>query len=251
MAPGEGNLDPTGPQLLAGWVPTLRYTSLGGATHTSSVTEVAEWVQTLAPSDRSSPVRSSPVRSSPVQSGLVQSGPVQSIRVRSVPVRSGPFRSGPVRLGPVRYGPVRYGPVQSVTVRSGRPVRSSPVHSGPVQSSRSSPVRRSPRLRPLAASASALTTPPPVYYPAPSDLNLDRAGQPRFFASATRGPHGKEWALADEQELIKLLVLRLRHPWAAWQGVGACGRTGAHQAYSGNPQAPPSCHPPSQDPHRS
>jgi hypothetical protein len=28
LAPGEGNLDPTGPQLQAGWVPTLRYTSI-------------------------------------------------------------------------------------------------------------------------------------------------------------------------------------------------------------------------------
>ena len=46
----------------------------------------------------------------------------------------------------------------------------------------------------------------PVYYPAPSDLNLDGAGQPLTFSSATLGPHGKEWALADEQELIKLLV---------------------------------------------
>ena len=51
LAPGEGILDPTGPKLQAGWVPTLRYTSLGGATHTSSVTEVADWVQTLAPPD--------------------------------------------------------------------------------------------------------------------------------------------------------------------------------------------------------
>jgi hypothetical protein len=34
LAPGEGNLDPTGPQIQAGWVPTLRYTALGGATHT-------------------------------------------------------------------------------------------------------------------------------------------------------------------------------------------------------------------------
>jgi hypothetical protein len=73
LAPGEGNLDPTGPQLQAGWVPTLRYTSLGGATHTSSVTEVAEWVQTLAPSDPSpsppvpnqSPSSPSPTTSSP------------------------------------------------------------------------------------------------------------------------------------------------------------------------------------------
>jgi hypothetical protein len=39
------------------------------------------------------------------------------------------------------------------------------------------------------------------------DLNLDGAGQPLTFSSATRGPHGKEWAFADdEQELIKLLV---------------------------------------------
>jgi hypothetical protein len=30
LAPGEGNLDPTGPQLQAGWVPTLRYSLLGG-----------------------------------------------------------------------------------------------------------------------------------------------------------------------------------------------------------------------------
>jgi hypothetical protein len=45
LAPGEGNLDPTGLHLQAGWVPTLRYNSLGGTTHTSSVTEVAEWVR--------------------------------------------------------------------------------------------------------------------------------------------------------------------------------------------------------------
>jgi hypothetical protein len=48
-------------------------------------------------------------------------------------------------------------------------------HTAPIVSSLSQ-LRRSPRLRPLAASASALITPPPVYYPAPSDLNLDRAG---------------------------------------------------------------------------
>ncbi len=58
-------------------------------------------------------------------------------------------------------------------------------------------LRRSPRLRPLAASASALITPPPTYYPAPSDLNLDGAGKPLTFSSAIRGPHGKEWGLGD------------------------------------------------------
>jgi hypothetical protein len=45
-----------------------------------------------------------------------------------------------------------------------------------------------------------------VYSPSPADLNLDGAGQPLSFFSAIRGPHGKEWTLADEQELIKLLV---------------------------------------------
>jgi hypothetical protein len=45
-----------------------------------------------------------------------------------------------------------------------------------------------------------------VYSPAPADLNLDGAGQPLSFSSAIRGPHGKEWTLADKQELIKLLV---------------------------------------------
>ncbi len=45
-----------------------------------------------------------------------------------------------------------------------------------------------------------------MYSPAPADLNLDGAGQPLSFSSAIRGPHGKEWTLADEQELIKLLV---------------------------------------------
>jgi len=45
-----------------------------------------------------------------------------------------------------------------------------------------------------------------VYSPAPADLNLDGAGQPLSFSSAIRGPHGKEWTLADEKELIKLLV---------------------------------------------
>jgi hypothetical protein len=39
-----------------------------------------------------------------------------------------------------------------------------------------------------------------------SDLNLDGAGKPLTFSSAIRGPHGKEWGLGDEQELIKLLV---------------------------------------------
>jgi hypothetical protein len=45
-----------------------------------------------------------------------------------------------------------------------------------------------------------------VYSPAPSDLNLDGAGKPLSFSSVICGPHGKEWTLADEQELIKLLV---------------------------------------------
>ncbi len=45
-----------------------------------------------------------------------------------------------------------------------------------------------------------------MYSPAPADLNLDGAGQPLSFSSAIRGLHGKEWTLADEQELIKLLV---------------------------------------------
>ena len=45
-----------------------------------------------------------------------------------------------------------------------------------------------------------------MYSPASADLNLDGAGQPLSFSSTIRGPHGKEWTLADEQELIKLLV---------------------------------------------
>ncbi len=45
-----------------------------------------------------------------------------------------------------------------------------------------------------------------MYSLAPADLNLDGAGQPLSFSSAIRGPPGKEWTLADEQELIKLLV---------------------------------------------
>ncbi len=32
------------------------------------------------------------------------------------------------------------------------------------------------------------------------------AGKPLSFSTAIRGPHGREWTLADEQELIKLLV---------------------------------------------
>jgi hypothetical protein len=46
-----------------------------------------------------------------------------------------------------------------------------------------------------------------VYSPALTDLNLDEAGQPLSISSAIREPHGKEWTLADEQELIKLLVI--------------------------------------------
>ena len=45
-----------------------------------------------------------------------------------------------------------------------------------------------------------------MYSPAPADLNLDGAKKPLSFSSAIRGPHGKEWTLADEQELIKLLI---------------------------------------------
>jgi hypothetical protein len=51
-----------------------------------------------------------------------------------------------------------------------------------------------------------------VYSPAPADLNLDGAGQPLSFSTAIRGPHGKEWMIADEQELIKLLVVTLKCP---------------------------------------
>ncbi len=67
-------------------------------------------------------------------------------------------------------------------------------------------LRRSPRLQALLSAASASTTTPPVYSPAPADLNLDGAGKPLSFSTAIHGPHGKEWTLADEQELIKLLV---------------------------------------------
>ena len=162
FGPGEGNLDPTGPQLQAGWVSPLRYTSLGGATHTSSVTEVAEWVQTLAPSDPS-PTPPVPNHSLPSPS----------------PTAASP-RPRPRHIPPPPFVPPTFSPSTALIV--------SPLPQP----------RRSPRLRPLAASASALITPPPiVYYPAPSDLNLDRAGQPLTFASATRGPHGKEWALAE------------------------------------------------------
>jgi hypothetical protein len=61
-------------------------------------------------------------------------------------------------------------------------------------------------LQALLSSTSAPTTALPVYSPAPADLNLDGAWKPLSFYSAIRGPHGKEWTLADEQELIKLLV---------------------------------------------
>ncbi len=45
-----------------------------------------------------------------------------------------------------------------------------------------------------------------MYSPVPAGLNLDGAEKPLSFSSAIRGPHGKEWTLADEQELIELLV---------------------------------------------
>ncbi len=45
-----------------------------------------------------------------------------------------------------------------------------------------------------------------MYSPAPADLNLVGAGKPLSFSFAISGPHGKEWTLADEQDLIKLLV---------------------------------------------
>jgi hypothetical protein len=141
LVPSEGNLDPTSPQLQAGWVPTLRCTSLGGATHTSSITEVAEWVQTLAPSDLFPP---------------------------------------PLVLSPPPYTPP-------------------PTLPPPVPQR-----RRSPRLQALLSSASAPTT--PCVLPCPRRLKPDGAGKPLSFSSAIRGPQGKEWTLADEQELIKLPV---------------------------------------------
>ncbi len=49
-----------------------------------------------------------------------------------------------------------------------------------------------------------------MYSPAPADLNLDEAGKPLSFSSDIRGPHGKEWTLAGEQELIKLLPVALK-----------------------------------------
>jgi hypothetical protein len=123
LAPGEGNLDPTGPHLQAGWVPTLRYTSLGGATHTSSVTEVAEWVQTLAPSDL--PL-SPPVLSSPTF-------PPPSPRRRQRPLPSPPTTISPPPPPP--HPPI------------------------PTPTPHVSPSRRSPRLQALLSSASAVPLP--------------------------------------------------------------------------------------------
>ncbi len=120
----------TGPQLQAGWVPTLRYTSLGGATHTSSVTEVVEWVQPLAPSDPNS-------QTGPDWTGSDQTGPDQTVPDGTGPNRTGPERTGLDWLGLNRTGPDRTGPDRT------RPDRTGPI-----------PLRRSPRLRPLAASAS-------------------------------------------------------------------------------------------------
>ncbi len=99
LAPGEGNLDPTGPQLQAGWVPTLRYTSLGGATHTSSVIEVAEWVQTLDPSDLSAPP---PILPSPPYTPPPHT-PSACTTTPSQPPPSGSplFRFGPTTTPPV------------------------------------------------------------------------------------------------------------------------------------------------------
>ncbi len=146
MAPGEGNLDPTGPQLQAGWVPTLRYTSLGGATHTSSVTEVAEWVQTLAPPDTYSTLHTT----THTPAAFTTTPPTTPPRHTHTCITFNTFYTTPDILSP-------------------------------------------------------FTTTPP-YSPAPADLNLDGAGKPLSFSSAIRGPHGKEWTLADKQELIKLLV---------------------------------------------
>jgi hypothetical protein len=146
-----------------------------------SFTEVAEWVQTQAPSDPTS--RTEPDSTGPDRTGLDRTGLD----------RNEPDRNGLDRIGLEWTEPDRTRPDQT------RPDRTVPTQL------RCSP-RLHPRLRSLAASASALITPPLIYYPAPSDLNLDRAGQPLTFSSATRGLHSKEWALADEQELIKLLV---------------------------------------------
>ncbi len=55
---------------------------------------------------------------------------------------------------------------------------------------------------PRSNMTSAPPTAPPVYSPAPADLNLDGAGKPLSFSSAIRGPHGKEWTLADEQDCL-------------------------------------------------
>ncbi len=138
LAPGKGNLDPTGPQFQAGWVPTLRYTSQIGAKHTSAVTELAEWVQTLL-----QPYPSAP---SPI-----------SVSIPSPPSSLTPY--------PLPHRHCR------------------------------------PRLQAFIASALSSTPSPAL-----TDLNLDETGKPFSFSSAIRGLHGKEWTLADERELVKLLV---------------------------------------------
>jgi hypothetical protein len=161
LAPGKGNLDPIGPQLQAGWVPTLRYTSLGGVTHTYSVTEVAEWVRTLAPPDTSEPwlrrvhhnAANNPAPPHPHLYYLPQ--------LIHHPDTFSAFTTPPPQPLPSSLPLFRFGPHHH---------------------------------------------PPPVYSPVPADLNLDGAGQPLSFFSAIRGSHGKEWTLADERELIELLV---------------------------------------------
>ena len=130
----RGQPRPNRPHLQAGWVPTLRYTSLGGAKHTSSVTEVAEWVQTLAPPDTSPPYTPPPTLPPP-----------------SPQRRQRPHPAPPTPVLP--------------------PLLVTPP---PTLPSPSSQRRRSPRLQALLSSVSAPTTAPPCVLPCPRRLKPRR-----------------------------------------------------------------------------
>ena len=214
--PSVGNRNPSSPILADGYHYMLRYTTPSGATHSSSLTEVADWVHrfpAVNPSSSSSPPASppptqpTPRRTSPRLHPSLNSAGDPLVSAGDPANSAGGCMSFP--LSPSCITHLQYSWASDGTLlasASGMPPRpvshftSPPPSSHFISSLSSLPDicgihEPPPAVHPLLAYATALST-----------LNLDPSGRPLRFSSALSGPNRADWITADIVELVKLVM---------------------------------------------
>ena len=208
--PSVGNRNVSSPLLADGYHYMLRYTASTGATHASSLTEVADWILRFPAGDpsSSSPPPSPPVsrRTSPRLHPSLNSAGDPLVSAGDLSNSAGgcmSFVPSPSCITHLSYSWATDGTL--LASASGMPARplshitTPPPPSAIFLSSLSSHpdvcAFHAPTPHPLLAYASALST-----------LNLDPSGRPLRFSSALSGPNRADWINADIVELVKLVM---------------------------------------------